>query len=118
MDRAARGTWGAVALVVLATGSADAGVEVREEAARTGSYGLRAEVAEGCRGEERLVAVGGERVVLGDGFSVEEGGALVVGVTGVWSWPCSEVFVEAQGSLPGRIRWIAARHGPPLPRPQ
>lgn len=134
MDRATRGTWATLAVVVLTAAPAHAGVEVREEAARTGTYGLRAEVVEPCRGEERLVvsgrlegeeraeacrevmlegevapggrlvAVGGERVVLGDGFSVEAGGELVVGVTGEWS-PSYVVDETPSGDTALRVTW-------------
>ena len=110
MGKATIGLWGLLAAVA----PLHAGVEVVPGAARTGDYGLRAEVEPGCQGETAvlvlgpvvteqrvkackevvvgaqfqdggtLVAVAGERVSFADGFSVASGGRLAVVTTGAW----------------------------------
>lgn len=102
-------------LAALTAPPGHAGVEVLEDAARSGTYGLRAHVVEACQGDEtvlvsgqvetaetaeacrevvlegtvaaggRLTALAGDRVVLRDGFAVETGGSFVAGVTGAWA---------------------------------
>lgn len=92
--------------------SSRAGVQVLSEAARSGGFGLRVDVQEGCAGDEtvlvaetvtevrtaeacrevvaagevaaggKLTAMGGRRVVFASGFRVDSGGRLVAGAGG------------------------------------
>lgn len=135
-----RSWWLGVALVGLVGGSASGGVEVAPEAARRGAFGLRAEIGEGCMGEEavlvvgpvvtdheveacrevvvgaevhdggRLVASAGERVVFTNGFRVEAGGRLAAGTDGSWD-PSYVVDETPAGERRLFIRWYARFNG-------
>jgi hypothetical protein len=127
--------WIAGAVLVGVAGlPAQAGVKVVPEAARSGTYGLRSEVRQGCSGEEatlilepvvtdqrieacreivvgaevhnrgRLVAVSGRRVVFTDGFRVEAGGSLVAGTNGAWD-PGYVVDETPNGERRLFVRW-------------
>ena len=132
MGKATTWLWGLLATA----GALQAGVEVVPAAARTGDYGLRAEVVPGCEGEEvvllgapvegvetveacrevvvaaevpgggELAVAAGERVAFVDGFSVASGGRLVAGTTGAWN-PGYVIDETPAGEGELHVRWYA-----------
>ena len=111
-----------------------AGVTVTPDAARTGTYGLRATVEPSCTGEENVLVLGpvigpeqveackevvvgaqvqaggdlvveaGERVAFGDGFSVATGGHMAAGTTGAWH-PSYVVDETPEAESELHVRW-------------